>query len=314
MKIFNPKTKDDWLSLRAQDITATEASALFGVNPYTTEHQLWHEKKSGAINEVEETERMTWGKRLERVIAEGICEDNGWELTDEFPYGSYFRHSESQMGATPDFAIVCPERGKGILEIKNVDWLQHKRNWDEDEAPPHIEIQLQQQLHIAKPAGFTWGAIGYLKGGNEAQVHIREYDADMCDAIQDKINLFWKSIENNVEPKPDYSKDAAYLIKKYGFDDGTEVDMQDNDRLPVLCEAYQSLNAKAIQAKKNLEAMKAEMFEALGTNTAAFVHGYKLTGKRSKDSIGTLITQDMVGTYIGARKGSRRLNIKETME
>lgn len=314
MKVYNPKTKEDWLSLRAQDVTATEAAALFGVNPYTTEYQLWQEKKSGNINSIDETERMTWGKRLEQVIAEGICEDNGWEILDLFAHGSYFRHSHAQMGATPDFFVMCPERGIGILEIKNIDWLQHKLKWEDDEAPAHIEIQLQQQMHVTQDAGVKWGAVGYLKGGNEAGVFIREYDAEMCDTIQDNIAMFWQSIEENKQPPADYDRDADYLIKQHGFDNGTEADMQDNERLESLAAQYKALSTQATEISKTVKGLKAQILEEVGEHTTAYTAGWKISAKRSKDSVGTLITEDMVGTYIGARKGSRRLTLKATME
>ena len=37
--------KQDWLEYRLLDVTSTEVSALFNVNPYQTEFELYNQKK-----------------------------------------------------------------------------------------------------------------------------------------------------------------------------------------------------------------------------------------------------------------------------
>ena len=48
-KIINPKSFDHWLSLKSEDISSTESAALFGLSPYSSEFELYHEKLSGEI-------------------------------------------------------------------------------------------------------------------------------------------------------------------------------------------------------------------------------------------------------------------------
>ncbi len=50
--------------MRVQDITSSEISALFGLSPYKTAFELYHEKRAGEVMRIEENTRMKWGKRL----------------------------------------------------------------------------------------------------------------------------------------------------------------------------------------------------------------------------------------------------------
>ena len=56
--------KQDWLENRLLDVTSTEVSALFNVNPYQTEFDLYHQKKDKVVVNIEDNERMAWGRRL----------------------------------------------------------------------------------------------------------------------------------------------------------------------------------------------------------------------------------------------------------
>src|SRR3990172_11795006 len=120
VETIKPKNEAEWLSLRMKDITSTEISALFGISPYSTEFELWHRKKNKLYVDFEETERMTWGLRLQNAIAKGIAEDQGWKVRR---MNEYIRIPELRIGASFDFSIEGKDIEPGILEIKNVDSL-----------------------------------------------------------------------------------------------------------------------------------------------------------------------------------------------
>ena len=64
-----------WLAERAKDVTSTQVAALFGVSPYLTEFELWHQKSNGIVEAFEENNRTRWGNRLEETIAKGFAEE-----------------------------------------------------------------------------------------------------------------------------------------------------------------------------------------------------------------------------------------------
>ena len=151
--------RQQWLQERAKDVTSTEVSALFGLSPYKTEFELFHEKRDNAIVAIPENERMKWGNRLESIIAHSAAEDYGWEIAK---LNVYMRKPEYRMGSSFDFEILSSSDGPGILEIKNVDGIQYAKNWIDDgqgniEAPNHIEMQIQHQMEVADR---EWTALG----------------------------------------------------------------------------------------------------------------------------------------------------------
>ena len=66
--------KQSWLENRLLDVTSTEVSALFNLNPYKSEFQLYHEKKDKVVINIDDNERMMWGRHLEDSIALGFAE------------------------------------------------------------------------------------------------------------------------------------------------------------------------------------------------------------------------------------------------
>lgn len=212
-----PAHESDWHELRALDITATDAAALFGVSPYSTYFELY-QRKIGALDATfEESERMRWGRRLQAAIAEGICEDMGWRILSDHPWLYVRSRRFVGMGASPDYVVFDPMRGlPGLLEIKNVDRFVARDQWADDddgpEAPPHIEFQLQHQLECSE---LPWGAIGGLIGGNEARVIVRERDEAVGIEIGNRVTELWRRVRDEDPPQPDYLADAETLKRLY---------------------------------------------------------------------------------------------------
>jgi len=249
-----PPTREDWLTIRARDITATEVPALFGVSPYTTPFELFHRKHGNIHVEIEENERMKWGTRLESAIARGICEDNGWTIIDG---GRFIYINDCGLGCSPDYIVEDATGRRGILEVKNVDWLAHKRSWDEEEAPPHIEFQLQTQLELSE---FEWGAIGALIGGNEPRVIMRDRDIGVGKAIRSRVAEFW----SRTEPYPaDYLADADTIKLLYKHAEVGKV--KDVDAIgSALIEASRNAKLAAKIAKEDADRTSAELLEWIG--------------------------------------------------
>lgn len=277
MAFITPNDEEHWLSLRTEDVTSTEAAALFGMSPYLTEFELWHAKREGRRIEIEDNERMKWGRRLEAAIAYGIAEDHGW---DARPFKVYGRHDDCpRMGSSFDFEVIDPERGPGILEIKNVDSLQYRRaGWEDEEgaeAPVHIEIQLQHQLEVS---GRAWGAIGVLVGGNTPKVFIRERDTDIGESIRNKIAAFWRSIELGIVPEPNFERDAAFIRRMHrDAQPGQFADLTSNNRAEELCARYQAAGEVERQARADKEAALAELLTILGSAEKAETARFRIS-------------------------------------
>lgn len=313
VEIIQITSEAQWLGERKKDITSTEIPALYGLSPYKTEFELFHEKRDGVSVKFEANERMKWGNRLEAAIAHGAAEEMGWSIA---PLKVYMRDPDLRMGSSFDFEILDSDKGKGILEVKNVDGLQYARNWLDDgngniEAPEHIELQIQHQMELT---GYEWTALCLLVGGNTLKIVLRSRDKAIGADIRKKIGEFWDKVEANAAPNPDYSADAEFIIKQLRGDSIDGLVAQSDAALDALIERYDYLGKSIKEQTEIREATKAEILMAIGSASKVISPLGTLSCGTTKDSLGTQITADMVGTYYGARKGFRNFRFTAKKE
>lgn len=302
MEIIKPASQEEWLALRAKDITSTEAPALFGLSPYCTEFELWHRKREATVVAIEENERMKWGKRLQDAIAAGIAQDNIWAIRrmDE-----YVRVPELRLGSSFDFRVqahphLLLEDGKApvpfpheagketesdcdddeLLEIKNVDALIFKDKWivDEDgnvEAPPHIEVQVQHQLLVSN---LKRARIGALIGGNKVMLITRDRDDRIVSAIKAKAAAFWKSIDDGIAPAPDFRRDAEFIGQLYGYaEPGRVIDASESADVAALVASYRAAQQAEKKAGEDKEAAKAALLMQIGDAEKVLGPGWSIS-------------------------------------
>ena len=269
-----PKDKKEWLAERAKDITSTEVSALFGIHGYgLTEFELWHRKKAGEIGEIEETKRMKWGNILQDSIAAGIAEDQGWKIRR---MSEYRRMDGLRIGSSFDFGIKgnCEEvegidmmeEYFGLLEIKNVDSWIFKKEWlteqDKVEAPPHIELQAQHQLLVS---GRAYIFIGALIGGNDLVLIERHPSPKIHAAILEKCAAFWKSIDENKPPEPNFATDAKFIASLYNYAaPGSVVSVAGDEQIKEMVERYRENGELIKAAEARRDEIKAKLLTIIG--------------------------------------------------
>ena len=62
-------SKEDWLRYRKCGITGTDAGAILGLNPYRSAFQVYHDKISDTIENID-NEAMRQGRDLEDYVAQ----------------------------------------------------------------------------------------------------------------------------------------------------------------------------------------------------------------------------------------------------
>lgn len=277
-EIITPEDHDHWLRLRIEDVTSTETSCLFGFNPYQTHYELWHRKKNQEIVKLEENERMKWGNRLESAIGHGIAEDHGWNI---MPFKDYGRVPGLRAGSSFDFKIFDHEQNhEGLLEIKNVDALQIKEKWIIEEgkvveAPPHIEIQVQHQLMMT---GLPVAYIGALVGGNSVQLLKRTPQPEIIKKIKMKIENFWYTIDQNIEPKPDFIQDADFIIALNQIaEPGKVMDATGDEVIESLVNQYKDASDQEKTFGNLKKATKAQILELIGDHEKVVAPGFSIS-------------------------------------
>lgn len=280
-----PNDEQHWLALRAQDITSTESAALFGVSPYVTRFELWHEKRDAATLKLPPNERMEWGVALQDAIAAKFARDRAF---DHRRMDEYMRLADARMGSSFDFEFGQtvgegnPRYIKSLGEIKNVDFVAFRDGWAETEfgieAPTHIEVQVQHQMHVS---GIAQCYIVALVGGNRVVVLERSYDATVGANIEAAVRAFWRSIDEGIEPEPNFRRDADFIGKLYGYAEPNKViDASGNDRLAYLANVYNTARDAAKSAEEDRESAKAEMLRIIGdAERIEGIPGFKLSAK-----------------------------------
>jgi len=301
--------KQSWLENRLLDVTSTEVSALFDLNPYQTEFELYHQKKDKVVVNIDDNERMAWGRRLEDSIALEFADRNKFKVE---PFDVYLRNPDTRMGSSFDYKIVG-EKEPMILEIKNVDGLAYRKNWiehseDNIEPPEHIALQLQHQLEIT---GYNVGYIVALVGGNTMKVVRSKRDPKIGKLLTDKVQNFWEKIKLGVVPDIDYTRDAQYIMKNLCNQAEDGLVLKADEDMDKLVDDYNAINREYVSLGKQKDAVKAQILE-LSQNASKIMSNYgTISCSMSKASKGKLITPEMVGTYINPRKSYRMFRFNQ---
>lgn len=322
--ILHPKDDTEWLQWKSEDISSTEVAALYNKSPYATAFSLYHEKAGLLEKDELKSKRAFWGKIYEAPTAEAIAKMYGVKVR---PMKEYMRHGETpKMGASFDYEIIglvedwdgkypstlrdkFIESGNGILEIKLVDYFVHKKEWTEEEAPLHIEFQVQHQMEVSR---HNWCAIIASVIGYDIHILLRDRDEDFGKRICKKITKFWQSIEAQTPPAADYSEDGDIIKKIYAQNLQAEaIDLGDNMDFQIACRKFLRAGDLRKKLEKIEDAAKAQITDLIKNAPAAVSHNYAVKFSEVKASPPTIITMDMIGTTYGGRSGYRRITVKK---
>lgn len=302
----SPPLNDD--AFRASVVGASEVAALFDASPYLTRFELWHRKAGNiatpafdaiADDGTPENERVYWGVRLEAAIIDAACE--------RFGYGIEARDVQltngAGLGGHPDAIVRCPRRGRGILEIKTVDWLVRK-SWGA-EPPMHYLLQSQAYQGLA---GVQWGDVIVLVGGNSLERFQYEFRPKIYAEIGKRVAAFWRSVEAKQPPPADYTRDLGPIKELYGEQGEETIDLQGDNRAAIAAAEYLAGAEIEREGKERKEAAAAELFDKLRDAAFAFADGFTI-----RSTLVAAIPERVAepGEIIGGRKSYRRLTIKE---
>lgn len=296
--------KEEWLELRGHDITSTATAALFGLSPYQTEFELYHEKKNGIKKDFKVTDRMEKGDRLEWAIAEEVARQEGF--TDLKPLKTYMRIIRERIGSSFDYEAIDAGGNPILIEIKAVDYFIYRDQWSEDEAPPHIEVQVQHELEVADR--FERACIVACTGIYDYNPVYRDRDRAMGQAIRNRIAKFWRDVDASNEPAVDYERDAAVINAMFPNVRPEPEDKTYDEDFEELLTRYDLAASQEREFKKQKDAIKAEIHHKLGDAPAAFTERYKVTAGRTKD---TPDREAKPGEIIKGRKGYRQCLVKD---
>ena len=313
MAIITVRDDAHWHELRAQHIGGSDVAALFGLSSFSSKWQLWMEK-AGKLSpeDLSENKAVQAGTFLEAGIANWAAFRWGMDISKVHEYHTSDR--VRGMGATLDYAT-----SDGIpVEIKWNSGFGDGWEYESDtitKAPENYILQVQHQMACYQgDAPYAWLVV--LLHNEPRRMKIPRHDG-IIQSIENAVFDFWTSIDAGVEPPVDFNLDAEAIGRLMEETPLSDIEL-DSDKA-ILFNRYKDASETEKLAKAAKEAAKAELLLAArekmqGMNTSlekAVVRcgDRKMSISTVAPNMGTLVTEDMVGTSINTRKGYQTVRI-----
>jgi predicted phage-related endonuclease len=198
---------DQWKQLRSKNIGGSEIPALFGESSYITKYKLWHTKKGNIDEEnLDDIERIQAGQFMEEGAIKWANHKFGMALYQPKVYVTH--KLVKGMGCTPD--AYDAERGT-LAQVKNVDSLQFALHWEHEgpeitRAPLEILLQCQHEMEVEDK---EQNDLIVLVGGNRLFKMLCKRDREIGKLCCDVVDEFWRSIDENIPPDPEFDRDST---------------------------------------------------------------------------------------------------------
>lgn len=198
--------KAEWLKYRKQGIGGSDAGAICGLNPYRTAMQVYYDKTTDEIGEID-NEAMRQGREFEDYVARRFMEATGKKVRR----ANYMFQDEENpfMLADVDRMLVGENAG---LECKTASPFMAEK-WKDGKIPMSYQIQCHHYMSVCNAEAWYIAVLIY---GREFKYYKIERDEQViADLIQIEKD-FWKNhVEKRILPEPDGSKLSDSVIAEY---------------------------------------------------------------------------------------------------
>jgi len=235
-------TRKEWLKERTKGIGGSDSSAILGFNPWKSPFELYIEKTSDHVEEID-NEAIHWGNVLEDVVAQEFTRRTGKKVRRR---NQMFRHKEH------DFMIANIDRDvvgeRALLECKTTNAFNADA-WEGDQIPPAYMCQLQHYMAVLD---YEKAYIAVLIGGQKYVWKEIERDDEFIELMIQHEKDFWENhVLAGVPPEIDGSKSASELLNAMYPEDNGEIITLDDDA-EMLIEAIENIKAE-VKEKRELQ-------------------------------------------------------------
>jgi putative phage-type endonuclease len=187
-------------------------SAIVGVNPYRTAHDVYLDKR-GLLPPQPETLGQRVGHTVERLVAELYAEETGAALETS---PTLVHPTEPWIVGTPDRIVVGARR---IVEIKWVGWrVAHHWTHGEDGVPDYVRTQVEWLMELTDTDECHVAA---LIGGDDFRIYTVRRNHDLFAALKEAASRFWREqVLAGVPPTVDHTENARRMLTTLHKDRG----------------------------------------------------------------------------------------------
>ena len=195
--------KESWLKYRKQGIGGSDAGAVCGLNPYRTAIQVYYDKTSDSIEDVD-NEAMRQGRELEEYVAKRFCEASGKKVRRA--NAMFYDEKNPFMIADVDRMIVGENAG---LECKTASPYSEEK-WRDDKIPLSYQLQCYHYMSVCNADAWYIAVLIY---GRDFKYYRIERDDEVIENLIRIEKEFWNEyVLKQVIPDPDGSKTADVAI------------------------------------------------------------------------------------------------------
>lgn len=277
-------TRDQWLALRRDDVTASDVGALLGFHPYRTMRGLYEDKAGEPVPDLD-SPVLRRGRLLEDAVAIACMEarpDLKIEKANE-----YVRDQTLRLGATPDFYVTRvgsdPVGQLGVMQAKTVSPFVFKREWTPELPPPHIVLQCLQEMMLTNR---SFGLVAALEISDpHFPLHVYEIPRHpRAEAsIKEAAVEFWRRVREGDAPPMDYTRDGALIARLFAAEQGgKEIDLTRDNRIAELIESRDGLASAIKSATEERQAVEAEIKDKIGDAAIALCPGGRVITWKSQ--------------------------------
>jgi putative phage-type endonuclease len=261
------------LALRKTKITATDATAIAGVNPWRTALDVYVDKVADTPPSPSSRAARV-GDRAEGLIMDLLAEERGLVLA---PATTEVHPILPWAAATPDRNVLDAPEGRrvALAEAKCVGFRQASKWGDSgevDDVPEYVLVQVQWQMLCTRQR------LAYVAAllGTDLRVYEVEHNEDLAAAVLEACDGFRRHhLEARVPPPPGGGVAGEALSRLFprsrgGMVAATSVEEQ-------IAVRYFAARRSREAAEHEEEAAKAELMAAIGERDGIEGDGWRAT-------------------------------------
>ena len=269
-------SREEWLEQRRKGIGGSDASAIMGLNPYSSPLRVYLDK-IGKAEEQETTEAMRQGTDLEQYVANRFTEDTGKKVKK---CNKILQHPDYPwMLANIDRKVQGENAG---LECKTTSPFS-KFKFSEGEINPHY---YWQSMHYMAVTGADKWYVAIVVLGKDFQVFEIQRNETEIQALIDAEQDFWENHVLRKEPPlptgSDADDEAVNALYPVGENDSTDyIELSGMDDL-LDARAYKAGQRDKLDAE--IKEIDQELKLRLGDFQRGITAGWKINWTNTESS------------------------------
>ena len=286
---------------RPHGIGGSDIAALLGLSPYKTPLELWAEKVGHPGIKESQGIHLRFGQHVEPFIAKEYERSTGL-VTHVYPQAITHPLHDFMYGHIDRFVTPANQshlsgndifKTDTLLECKTAS-VYNRDQWGEpgtEQVPSNYLLQCAWYMAIT---GCTKADIAVLLGNQDFRVYRITKDTELENMLIDQAQKFWeKYVKPCVAPPAQSINDLRIL---YPYDKSGEK-AQSSQQLYENCIKYHTLNKELSHISDELEIIKKEIMQSMGSAQELTYEGKVLATWKNTKPAKRLDTQSLKASF-----------------